>query len=72
MESHPKSNLIRFFEFVNTPIERIEDIIKWAEKVINENEKYYNKKYNWRKDYDYGLPIYSPSKHSSFRHKKRK
>ena len=51
MESHPKSKLIKIFEFRESPIEIMDDVIKWAEKVTEENKSYYNKAYRWKKDY---------------------
>jgi hypothetical protein len=50
MESYPKSHLIKTFEFKLTPLEVIEEVIKWAEMITKYNENYFNKKYVWRRE----------------------
>ena len=51
MDVHHKLKLIKIFEFKETPEERINDILRWAEILTSANEKHYNRKYTWRKDY---------------------
>ena len=53
MESHPKSHLIKTFEFKVTPLEVIDKVIKWAERITKYTENQFNKNYVWRKDNDY-------------------
>jgi hypothetical protein len=49
MDSHPQSGLIRSFEFEKSPLERMADVIVWAEEIVKKNEEYYNNEYEWRK-----------------------
>ena len=48
MESNPKTDSIRTFEFEHTPLERMNEAVKWAEKVIEENIAHYKTEYKWR------------------------
>jgi hypothetical protein len=40
---------IKFFEFINSPLETLDTAITWAEKMIREKIKLYGKAYPWRK-----------------------
>jgi hypothetical protein len=48
MEFNPKTDLINVFEFKNTPLERVDDAVNWAERVTDENVANYKMKYRWR------------------------
>jgi hypothetical protein len=48
MEFNPKTEYIKVFEFEDTALERMDDVVKWAEKITNENVSNYKTKYLWR------------------------
>jgi hypothetical protein len=45
MEKNPQNNLIKIFEYNNSPLETLYETVKWAEDIAKFNEDYYNKTY---------------------------
>jgi hypothetical protein len=48
MESNPQTNSIKIFEFERSALEKMNDVLNWAEEVIEKRIAHYKIEYKWR------------------------